>query len=232
MSIVTIQLDREKRVWEAADMSEGARANLQVAHIERVDASSVRVTCSDGFVLASVVYAATVPDDFNSAVDIPAIFLERVSIITSGRSRYEDRCDECGQDRPGERNRAPVMLDTVQRVAECADGNMTIRVGFTALSERRGFPDWRRLVAKVIDPLQQDRATPYIAFDPTLLAQASRAIGRPEIARICLPATPSASALILGEGGKDFALAMPMYTDHEEVPAMVHMIKSIVEGTA
>ena len=241
MSITIVQVILSMKVWECADI-EGDRRQLQTAHIERVDASQVRVTCSDGFMLASVVYPATVAEDFR-VVDIPAALLRGMAeALPQGEGcDCEDYCaDDCSclGDR-GAPAQVALSIDTDSRVAEFRGAQVDRSAPFLAL-ERAPFPDWRPLVRKAIEAWRPgDAATPTIVVNPELLVRASEAIGVEYGAlRLFIPTSPSASILVInGTRGErfavNFALVMPkMFTDANgpELVAQVARLVAKAEG--
>ena len=222
MSIVIVQVDRKRKVWECADLDEDGRRMLRAAHVEREGAEHVRVTCADGFMLASVVYAATVPDDF-TAVDIPAELLK----LTADSPAEQPECPNCGEGGQFNPPYASLHIDTDQKIAESTDGPVAHRVAFIVPAEGKGFPNWRALVRQVVAEWKPERAVSGIALDPGLLAKAVAALGGAAITRMCLPVSPRASVLILGENA-DFALVMPMFTA-DDTPARVAAIAELAK---
>ena len=203
--IVSVKFSRSQPVWECA-ADDDSRTTLQAAHIERVDDSHVRVTCANGFALASVVYPAEVPADFISA-DISAALLKWAAEASPLTDCTCLQCEEGHEFHEAPSIPIPLTLDTEQKVAEVEVNGFVIRAPF-ALQIARGFPDYRLLTLKSMEAWS-DKAAPELGLDTELLGKAARAIGAARMAVMRLPAKPMQPILLLGQDGA-FALVMPM----------------------
>ena len=204
--LVSVKVNRSQPVWECA-ADDDSRSTLLAAHIERVDDEHVRVTCANGFALASVVYPAEVPADFTSA-DIPAELLKQAADSAPSTDCTCLQCEEGHEFHEASSIPIPLTFDTEQKVAEVEVNGFVVRAPF-ALQITRGFPDYRAITLKSMDAWS-DKAAPELGLDTELLGQAARAIGvenRMSIMR--LPAKPMQPILLLGRDGA-FALVMPM----------------------
>ena len=203
--IVSVKGNRSQPVWECA-ADDDSRMALLAAHIERVDDEHVRVTCANGFALASVVYPAEVPAGFTSA-DIPAELLKWAAEASPSTDCTCLQCEEDHELHEATSIPIPLTLDTEQRVAEIEVNGFTVRAPFV-LQISRGFPDYRALTLKSMDAWS-DKATPELGLDTELLGKAARAIGYGRMSIMRLPAKPMQPILLLGHDGA-FALVMPM----------------------
>ena len=220
--IVSVKVNRSQPVWECA-ADDDSRHTLLAAHIERVDNEHVRVTCANGFALASVVYPAEVPAEFTAA-DIPAELLKQAADSAPSIDCTCLECEEGHEFHEAPSIPIPLTLDTEQKVAEVEVNGFTIRVPF-ALQISRGFPDYRALTLKSMDAWS-DKAAPSLGLDTELLGKAARAIGSARMSILRLPVKPMQPILLLGHDGA-FALVMPMQitadtaTRFKEVAALV-----------
>ena len=204
--IVSVKVNRSQPVWECA-ADDDSRSTLLAAHIERVDDEHVRVTCANGFALASVVYPAEVPADFTAA-DIPAELLKQAADSAPSIDCTCLECEEGHEFHEAPSIPIPLTLDTEQKVAEVDVNGFVVRAPF-ALQIARGFPDYRLLTLKNMDAWS-DKPTPVLGLDPELLSKAARAIGAGRMSIMRLPAKPMQPILLLGQDGA-FALVMPMH---------------------
>ena len=210
-------------VWECAAKGDD-RPLLAGVHFEFADASHIRATCSDGYALASVTYEAQEPLAEFEPVDVPAEAFRRIRPVPS-------KFDEDGEPEFVSRS-VDVTLDLDAGRAFICDGDDATGVYADFIRHKTSkYPDWRDLLRKC-SGAWQGAPVNTLGFDPTLVAQATKAIGYDRLARVRLPSKPDASLLLYGDKPDHFAIVMPMFIDHENGTKRIASVIALGEPAA